>query len=48
MKFSPEIRRAVYTANAVESANYTLQRNLKTRESFPNDEAAVKFIVFSG
>jgi transposase-like protein len=42
MKFSPEIRRtygsqAVYTTNAIESVNYTLQRNLKTRPSFPND-----------
>jgi transposase-like protein len=49
MKFSPEIRRtygsqAVYTTNAIESVNYTLQRNLKTRQSFPNDEAAMKLI----
>jgi transposase-like protein len=44
MKFSPEIRKAVYTTNAIESLNYTLQRNLKTRQSFPNDEAAMKLI----
>jgi transposase-like protein len=49
MKFSPEIRRtygslAIYTANAIESVNYTLQRNLKTRQSFPNDESAMKLI----
>jgi transposase-like protein len=49
MKFSPETRRtygsqAVYTANAVESVNYMLQRNLKTRQSFPNEEAAVKLV----
>jgi transposase-like protein len=44
MKFSPEIRKAIYTTNAVESVNYTLQRNLKTRQSFPNDEAAMKLI----
>jgi transposase-like protein len=44
LKFSPEIRRAVYTTNAVESVNYTLQRNLKTRQSFPNDETAMKLI----
>jgi transposase-like protein len=43
-KFSPEIRRAIYTTNAIESVNYTLQRNLKTRLSFPNDEAAMKLI----
>jgi transposase-like protein len=44
MKFSPEIRKAVYTTNAIESVNFTLQRNLKTRRPFPNDEAAVKLI----
>ena len=44
MKFSPEIRKAIYTTNSVESLNFTLQRNLKTRQSFPNDEAAMKLI----
>jgi transposase-like protein len=44
IKFSPEIRKAIYTTNAIESLNYTLQRNLKTRQSFPNDEAAMKLI----
>jgi transposase-like protein len=44
MKFSPEIRKAIYTTNAVESVNYTLQRSLKTRLSFPNDEAAMKLL----
>ena len=44
MKFSPEIRKAIYTTNAIESLNYTLQRNLKSRLSFPNNEAAMKLI----
>jgi transposase-like protein len=49
LKFSPEIRRtkgshAIYTTNAVESINYNLQRNLKTRQSFPNDESAMKLV----
>jgi len=44
MKFSPDIRKAIYTTNAIESLNYTLQRNLKTRLSFPNDESAMKLI----
>ena len=44
MKFSPEIRRAVYTTDSIESVNYTLQRSLKTRQPFPNDESAVKLI----
>jgi transposase-like protein len=37
----------VYTANAVESVNFTIQRIIKHRQSFPNDEAAVK-LIFMG
>jgi len=44
MKFSPGIRGTVYTASAVGPINCALQRNLKTRQSFPNDEAAMKLI----
>jgi transposase-like protein len=44
LKFSPEIRKAIYTTNAIESINYNLQRNLKTRQSFPNDESAMKLV----
>jgi transposase-like protein len=46
-KFSPEIRKAVYTANAIESVNYTIQKIIKHRQSFPNDEAAMK-LIFMG
>jgi transposase-like protein len=42
--FSPEIRKAVYTTNAIESVNYTIQKIIKHRQSFPNDEAAMKLI----
>ncbi|MDR2923141.1 MAG: transposase [Treponema sp.] len=28
----------------MESVNYTFQRNLKSRQSFPNDESAIKLI----
>ena len=46
-KFSPEIRKAVYTTNAIESVNYTIQKVIKHRQSFPNDEAAIK-LIFMG
>jgi transposase-like protein len=46
-KFSPEIRKVVYTANAIESVNYTVQKIIKHRQSFPNDEAATK-LIFMG
>jgi len=46
-KFSPEIRKAVYTTNAIESVNYTIQKIIKHRQSFPNDDAAMK-LIFMG
>jgi transposase-like protein len=46
-KFCPDIRKAEYTANAVESVNYTIQKTIKHRRSFPNDEAAMK-LIFTG
>ena len=42
--FTKEIRRVVYTTNAVESLNRQLRKVLKTRSSFPTDEAALKLI----
>ena len=41
--FPPEIRRIIYTTNAIESVNAQL-RNIKTRGHFPSDEAATKLI----
>jgi transposase-like protein len=46
-KFSPEIRKAVYTANAIESVNFTIQKTIRHRQSFPNDGAAMK-LIFTG
>ncbi|MDR0557845.1 MAG: transposase, partial [Treponema sp.] len=46
-KFSPEIRKAVYTTNAIESVNFTIQKIIKHRQSFPNDQAAMK-LIFMG
>ena len=40
--FPPEIRRVIYTTNAVESMNYSLRRVLKNRRAFPNDDAIMK------
>jgi transposase-like protein len=47
LKFSPEIRTAVYTTNAIESVNYTLQKVIRHRQSFPNDEAAMKLLFMA-
>nr|WP_081052337.1 IS256 family transposase [Burkholderia vietnamiensis] len=42
--FPPEIRRIVYTTNAIESLNMQLRKIIKTRGHFPNDEAAIKLL----
>jgi len=42
--FPPEIRRVIYTTNALESLNARIRKIIKTRGHFPNDEAATKLI----
>ncbi len=42
--FPPDIRRVIYTTNALESVNARLRKILKTRGHFPTDEAATKLI----
>ena len=42
--FPPEVRRVIYTTNALESVNARLRKILKTRGHFPNDEAATKLL----
>jgi putative transposase len=41
------IRKAIYTTNAIESISMSLRKALKTRRSFPNDEAALKLIYLA-
>jgi putative transposase len=45
--FSPEIRKVVYTTNAVESLNRSLRKVIKTRAAFPNEEAALKLLYLA-
>jgi transposase-like protein len=42
--FPPEVRKVVYTTNALESVNAQLRKIIKTRGHFPNDEAATKLL----
>lgn len=42
--FPPQIRRVIYTTNAIESVNARLRKIIKTRSHFPNDEAATKLL----
>lgn len=42
--FPPEVRRVIYTTNALESVHGQLRKILKTRGHFPTDEGATKLI----
>lgn len=42
--YPPEIRKVIYTTNTIESLNMTLRKILKTRASFPNDDALRKLL----
>ncbi len=42
--FTAEIRKAIYTTNAIESLNMSLRKIIKTRGSFPSEEACLKLL----
>ena len=42
--FPPEVRKVIYTTNAIESVNARLRKIIKTRGHFPSDDAAAKLI----
>ena len=42
--FPPDVRRVLYTTNALESVNARVRKIIKTRGHFPNDQAATKLI----
>ena len=42
--FPPDIRRVMYTTNAIENLNMQLRKIIKTRGHFPTDEAAIKLL----
>jgi putative transposase len=45
--YPEEIRKIIYTTNAVESLNSTFRRTLKTRGALPNDDAALKLLYLT-
>lgn len=44
LDFPQEIRRVLYTTNAIESMNFQLRKISKTRGHFPDDDAAIKLL----
>ena len=45
--YPADIRKAIYTTNAIESLNHSLRRVLKHKKSFPNQEAMMKVLYLS-
>src|SRR5262245_53960678 len=45
--FAPAIRKMIYTTNAVEALHRSMCKIIKTRGSFPNDEAALKLLYLA-
>ena len=45
--FPPELRRLIYTTNAIESLNFQLRKVTKAKGHFPNDEAAIKLLYLA-
>jgi len=45
--YPQDIRKAIYTTNAIESLNSVIRKSVKTRKLFPSDEAATKVIYLA-
>ena len=46
-QFPAEIRKVVYTTNAIESLNMSLRKIIKNRASFPNEESALRLLYLA-
>ena len=44
LAFPPEVRKIIYTTNAIESLNYQLRKIIKNRGHFPGDDAVIKLL----
>ena len=45
--FSTEVRKIIYTTNAIESLHSQVRKTIRNKGHFPNDEAAIKLIYLS-
>ena len=45
--YTPEIRKVIYTTNAIESLNFSLRKMLKNRGAFPNDDSIIKALYLA-
>lgn len=47
LAFGPDVRRVIYTTNAIEALNQQLRKAIKTKGRFPNEDAARKLIYLA-
>ena len=47
LKYPVELRRIVYTTNAIESLHSQMRKNIANRKVFPNDEAVFKILFLN-
>jgi putative transposase len=47
LEFPPEVRRVIYTTNAIEALNRQLRKAVKTKGHFPTEDAARKLIYLA-
>jgi putative transposase len=47
LSFPEEVRRVIYTTNAIEALNRQLRKAIKTKGSFPNEDAARKLVYLA-
>lgn len=47
LQYPKDIRKAVYTTNAIESVNSSLRKIIKNRQLFPNDLAIKKILYLA-
>jgi putative transposase len=47
LAFPPDLRRVVYTTNTIEALNRQIRKIIKTRGSFPNEDAARKLLYLA-
>lgn len=45
--YPPDIRKVIYTTNAIESLNNVIRKSVKTRKVFPSDDAALKVVYLA-
>lgn len=45
--FPSDIRKVIYTTNAIESLNSVIRKSVKTRKLFPSDESATKVVYLA-